>query len=185
MRKIVTGLLTLSLTLCAGLSSVAAETTQHKPPLHADSAKDVTVTIIPTSPVYHVTVNWESLDFTYELGDWNSNQHIYQTGQWTDTDANIKVENHSNADVKVDANFINNTKTVKDEDLNVEANITLDGKKNEVILESADKKEYLNKNVADSTTIEVELVDKAPILNPKHKEVLDTVTVKFGKPHKR
>jgi hypothetical protein len=188
MRKIVTGLLTLSLTLCAGLTSFAAETTQHKPPLHADSA-NVTVTIKPTAIKYKVTVDWESLDFTYTFGNYDPDTHTYSSeSKWDKTSANIVVENHSNADITVDANFekdteimTDDTKSITNDELDVNANLTVDGGIAATVLESAPI--HLKENTdVDSATISVELENQQPneILNTNNK-VIDKVKVVFNR----
>ena len=187
MRKIVTGLLTLSITLCAGLPTFATETTDNiLESVDENSTRDVTVTIQPIRTIYNVEVVWDSLDFTYNLGEWNPSDHAYNGGSWYKREANIVVKNHSNADVAVDANFTNNAKSVEDTDLKVKANMTLEKNnvvsEGEVVLESADKDEYLNKNLADSTNIKVALENKTPSLSPKNK-IIDKVTVKFGTPN--
>lgn len=188
MKKIVTGLLTLSLTLCAGMSSVAAESTIYDSRNGAFNSNisgyekadkytgQVTVNVDPAATVYYVTVDWESLDFTYNLGTWNPENHSYAGGGWGEkTAANITVKNHSNTDITVDANFKNNEKTITNEEMNVTANITLLNQE----LESAENS-YGEFENADSTTIRVALDDdKEP--TKKTKQLLETVTVVFGK----
>lgn len=49
--------------------------------------------------VYKVTVDWDPLDFTYELGTWDTTAHVYgDDGGWKDdyTEATITVSNDSN-----------------------------------------------------------------------------------------
>lgn len=53
----------------------------------------------PEDRVYKVTVNWQSLDFTYELGTWDTTNHVYgDDGGWKDNykKATITVSNDSN-----------------------------------------------------------------------------------------
>ena len=192
MRKIVTGLLTLSLTLCASMTSVAAETTKSTYDSRegafnanfssyekADSyTGQVTVNVDPVATVYYVTVDWDNLDFTYDLGTWNPENHSYTDGNgWGEkTAANIIVANHSNTDITVDANFNNNEKSITNEEMNVKANITLLDEK--TVLASAEKyREFEN---ADSTIITVAL-DESKVPTKKTNQLLDAVTVVFGK----
>lgn len=76
------------------------------------STNDVDVIIDGTEnleTVYSVTVDWESLDFTYTYDEgavWNPDTHTYSentAGGWDKTSANVKVTNHSNDDVSIAA----------------------------------------------------------------------------------
>jgi hypothetical protein len=61
----------------------------------------------PEEGVYHVTVDWGDLRFTYDAGTWDPEYMIYSSGAWrtrSDTDAvhaEIKVTSKSNRAVHV------------------------------------------------------------------------------------
>lgn len=92
----------------------------------------VAVTGAGTMPtVYYVTLEWESLTFTYNLAEgssvWDPENHNYSSGgsgtaDWVDNDANITVTNHSNTKIGVEMSFEGGgtTKTVN----NVAATLT-------------------------------------------------------------
>ena len=149
-----------------------------------NSAKDVHVNIIPTEIKYHVTVAWDSLNFTYNLGTWNPETHTYSNGNWVSTpSADIVVKNHSNTDITVDANFNGDsepTKTIYDADTGLTATIKLNDNDEKVTLASAENF-YGAENVknAAQTTINV-AVTGTPKQNTQSK-VLGEVTVVFGK----
>ena len=78
---------------------------------------EVKVNVIPggssTPSVYYVTVNWDSLTFTYTESShtklWQPEKHTYQTtgtsGGWNKTSADITVTNHSNVGIGVAMTF--------------------------------------------------------------------------------
>lgn len=57
--------------------------------------------------VYHVTIAWGDLRFTYNTGSWNTSSLSYRAGAWRertdtqDTHAEIKVTSRSNREVQV------------------------------------------------------------------------------------
>ena len=114
MKKTLSLIMTTIMALSAtGLTAVAAEKqdgTADAPinalTNYAENDVLVTYTDDDTAIVYHVEVEWESLEFEYEFqsATWNPLNHSYSdvTGEWTsETEAEITAINHSNADVTV------------------------------------------------------------------------------------
>ena len=65
--------------------------------------------------VYSVDIVWDSLDFTYSLGEgiWDPETHTVTGGSpsWDKTSAKITVTNHSNAAVNIEAVFADDQTT--------------------------------------------------------------------------
>ena len=97
-----------------------------------DGSKDVKSTVVDKdgndldddddkiTKVYHVVVEWESMEFTFKAEQaaedliWDSTNHKYSnlTGAWqNNTGRKLTLTNHSNATVGYAANFANATKT--------------------------------------------------------------------------
>lgn len=106
MKKMISVLLVLALSLCMGITAFASD-------IEADGGKasaDVKGTYVSggtKSTVYSVDVTWGSMEFTYTsyfIGNWNPDTHTYDDSteeKWTcDENANkITVTNHSNTHV--------------------------------------------------------------------------------------
>lgn len=120
-------------------------------------SKDVKVIVDKDSvgAVYSVDIAWDSLEFTYNLGtgDWNPTNHSVTadgaTG-WDKESANIKVTNHSNVGVSINASFV---------DVDVQTTATLNGvtatlENNSFNLEAGKLNEYAT---ADNDTAVVEI----------------------------
>lgn len=110
MKKTVTLLLalTLCLFLCGPAFAAAVDS----------SSGDVIIRVEGVAgdgaPVYYVTFQWESLQFTYDFKEtaktWDPTDHDYTittdgTAGWDRTSADVTVVNHSNAAVAVSASF--------------------------------------------------------------------------------
>ena len=139
MKKIFAVLLAALMLMSLSVTAFAAE-------LPADAtddakSKDVTAKYVGATSggvVYKVDIEWGSMEFTYTAasnGNWDPESHTY-TGateaKWTYTEGanEVKVTNHSNADVTVD---ITNT--------NVTEGITFTWDKSSLSLATADNGE--------------------------------------------
>lgn len=121
MKKALSALLVLTMAGCLSLSSFALEETVTSV-TDPDNKSDETVHVIiggkeNLDTVYSVTVNWDSLDFTYNFtadATWDPATHTYtggSTGSWANGGtASVKVTNHSNDGVKVAATIDTATK---------------------------------------------------------------------------
>ena len=117
MKKVFALILTLALVATLAVVSFAAEKTT----LDADKTYetkdliiDVTALTENRDAVYSVDVEWTDLTFKYTEGAenaWDPETHEYVIvgAQWTDTEASVKVTNHSNRPV-------NATVSVSDEE---------------------------------------------------------------------
>ncbi len=106
MKKMVSVLLVLALSLCMGISAFAANITTSG----GSTGTDVKGTYVQgtySDVIYSVDVAWGSMEFTYtdaSRGTWNPVTHVYDdaiAAAWScDTDANkITVTNHSNTEI--------------------------------------------------------------------------------------
>ena len=114
MKKIATIFIAFALVLSISTTVFAAD------PIESDGGfdeNDVTVIVDKTGvgPIYSVDIEWDSLQFTYSLGSgtWNPTDHTVSGGTagWDKDSANIKVTNHSNVDVSINAAFAENAAT--------------------------------------------------------------------------
>lgn len=133
MKKLVSILLALILVLGLTVNAYAADTIETNGGTATGDVK-IKVNDGVGGTVYHVTVEWKSLEFTYQkagTGTWDPESHTYSdatTAGWMDTDGEssgdvvsgennntitrsnaIVVTNHSNVDVVVSATFGNTT----------------------------------------------------------------------------
>lgn len=88
------------------------------------SSKDVKVIVDKDSvgTVYSVDIAWDSLEFTYNLGEgnWNPTDHSVTADEatgWDKVSANIKVTNHSNVGVSISASFAGSQTTATRNDV--------------------------------------------------------------------
>ena len=111
MKRIISVVVAVLLIACLSVSAFATNPITSVPDT---DTKDVRVLINSgAATTYKVTIEWESLDFTYNLGgtaEWDPDTHTYTapsggTPSWAKDSANVKVTNHSNAAVAVDAKF--------------------------------------------------------------------------------
>lgn len=111
MKKIFAILLAALMLMSLSVTAFAAEVPADK--VNGDKSKDVTANyeaVDASDPVYKVDIEWGSMEFTYTAaseGTWNPETHKYEDASaaaWTyATGANeVKVTNHSNADVTVE-----------------------------------------------------------------------------------
>lgn len=106
MKKMISVLLVLALSLCMGITAFAADIETDGGKASAD-VKGTYVSGGTKSTVYSVDVTWGSMEFTYTssfIGNWNPDTHTYDDStdeKWTcDEDANkITVTNHSNTSI--------------------------------------------------------------------------------------
>lgn len=109
MKKILSVVLALGMLAAIAVTASAANTEENPmTDITNYSTKAVTVTLDDSDAdtVYRVDVTWADTDFTYELAGgatWDPATHTYSTvtGAWETTTSDIKVTNHSNADVNV------------------------------------------------------------------------------------
>ena len=113
MRKLLTVLaLVLVVALCASFA-VSAETISDL----GSVSKDVELTYSSLSEdedtiVYSADVVWSDVSFAYDAGTtkWNPEKHDYSasgsSAAWTDGQGEVKVTNHSNADIDVTVSFV-------------------------------------------------------------------------------
>lgn len=142
----------------------------------------VTIDVISAQPdpLYYVVVNWDDLTFSYNFGTdapvWNPSDHTYSSATatgWVNTTANIKVTNHSNAGIAVNASFDGNSEKVTND---VRVYLT----NNQFTLGTADTDEY--RGVTDkgpNATIVVH-VDNTTKPNTNADFELGTITVKIS-----
>ena len=131
MKKVLSMIAALSLTLSMSATVFAAETGPAIGDVTENNTQDIAITAqytkgenkIPT--VYNVTVSWEKTgDLQYTVGsdtyDWQTDSLTYKatrgTGEWTGKTAqvNITVTNRSNADVKASVS-VTSSLTLTDE----------------------------------------------------------------------
>lgn len=131
MKKVLSLIAALSLTLSMSATVFADETSATIDDVTTNHTKDIAITaqytkgenIIPT--VYNVTVSWEKTgDLQYTVGsdtyNWQTDSLTYSktpgTGEWTGKTAqvNITVTNRSNADVKASVS-VTSSLTLTDE----------------------------------------------------------------------
>lgn len=109
--------LILALVMVFAMSSVAFADN----PITSSGGTDthaVTVTTSKAGTVYHVLIDWGSLNFTYNktAGEWNAETHSYSEGaDWASKTANIRIENHSNAAVNYTIGFNGGTSATAEE----------------------------------------------------------------------
>lgn len=112
MKKMISVLLVLALSLCMGITAFAADIEADGGEASAD-VKGTYVSGGTKSTVYSVDVTWGSMEFTYTsyfIGNWNPDTHQYDDStdaKWTcDADANkITITNHSNTNVLATPSF--------------------------------------------------------------------------------
>ena len=118
MKKAIAAFMFIAIAGCMSMSAFAADITSTDDGSNS-STETVDVIVDGTEgidTVYSVTVDWESLDFTYtydESAAWDPSNHTYtedSAGIWNKASANVKVTNHSNAAVGVTANIDTSTK---------------------------------------------------------------------------
>ena len=107
MKKLITSALALTLVLCSSATAFAADGVQAGE--DETGNVDVIVNTDDVLTVYSVDIEWDSLEFTYSFGDgsWNPADHTIAGGSagWDKESANVKVTNHSNAGVNINALF--------------------------------------------------------------------------------
>ena len=113
MKKFASLILTLALAFSLSISASAVEPTMDA--LGEEAKNDVTINVgggDPEDSVYYVIVTWGTMNFTYNKANaaqWVPEEHAYSGGStpgWVINDAaTIKVDNHSNQAIKVDATF--------------------------------------------------------------------------------
>ena len=113
MKKFASLILALAMTFSLCISAGAVDWTMDG--IDDVAKKDVTITIgggETESEKYYVIVTWGEMDFTYNKANahqWDPEKHEYTGGSdagWVSNDkATIKVDNHSNKAVNVDAKF--------------------------------------------------------------------------------
>ena len=144
MKKILSGILALSLVATMAVPAFAADNTDTN-----DGTDGTNIAVngtyqagAPAADVISVDLAWDDMTFTYTApskGDWNAKTHEYEnavTGGWTatnGTDPKITVTNHSNTAVKATFGF-----TASVEGLN--GNFT----KNDLVLATAENTEVEN-----------------------------------------
>ena len=174
MKKILTGILTLSLAASLAVPAFAADNTATN---DGSKGTDIPVSGVyqagaPAADVISVDLAWDNMDFTYTApskSDWNAKTHEYETataGGWTatnGTDPKIAVTNHSNTAVKATFGF-----TASVEGLN--GNFT----KNDLVLATAENT-VVDKAPKGETAFSV---DGGAIDADK---ALGTITVTIGK----
>ena len=127
MKKLVALILAVVMVLACSISVFADTVTPT-----GDGSKDVKSTVVDKNgddlddddddipKVYHVVVEWDSMEFTFKAEQaaedliWDSTNHKYSnlTGEWqNNTGRKLTLTNHSNATVGFAANFENGTKT--------------------------------------------------------------------------
>ena len=109
MKKLLTGILTLSLAATMAVPAFAANTATNDGTDGTNIAVNGTYQAgAPAAEVISVDIVWDAMDFTYTApskGDWNAKTHEYENataGGWTatnGTDPKIAVTNHSNVEV--------------------------------------------------------------------------------------
>lgn len=113
MKKMISVLLVLALSLCMGITAFAAEIDTEG----GSASTDVKATYVlggVEATVYSVDITWGSMEFTYTsafIGNWNPDTHVYDNSteeKWTcDEDANkITVTNHSNTSILATPSYI-------------------------------------------------------------------------------
>ena len=173
MKKLLTGILALSLAAAMAIPAFAANTDTN------DGTDGTNITVngtyqagAPAADVISVDLAWDNMDFTYTApskGDWNAKTHEYENataGGWAatnGTDPKIAVTNHSNAAVKATFGF-----TASVEGLN--GNFT----KNDLVLATAENT-VVDKAPKGETAFSV---DGGAIDADK---ALGTITVTIGK----
>ena len=110
MKKLLTGILTLSLAATMAVPAFAANTATNDGTDGTNIAVNGTYQAgAPAADVISVDLAWDAMDFTYTApskGDWNAKTHEYENataGGWTatnGTDPKITVTNHSNLSVE-------------------------------------------------------------------------------------
>ena len=112
MKKLLTAVLALALSLSLCAPAFAAEST-----ITEDGGKkeiDVNakyVDSVDTTTVYNVDVSWGAMEFTYTVSGtktWNPETHTYEvstSGAWTASGNEITVTNHSNTGIKADFTY--------------------------------------------------------------------------------
>ena len=174
MKKLLTGILTLSLVATMAVPAFAADNTATN---DGSKGTDIPVSGVyqagaPAADVISVDLAWDDMTFTYTApskSDWNAKTHEYETataGGWTatnGTDPKIAVTNHSNAAVKATFGF-----TASVEGLN--GNFT----KNDLVLATAENT-VVDKAPKGETAFSV---DGGAIDADK---ALGTITVTIGK----
>ena len=174
MKKILSGILALSLVATMAVPAFAADNTDTN---DGSKGTDIPVSGVyqagaPAADVISVDLAWDNMDFTYTApskSDWNTKTHEYETataGGWTatnGTDPKIAVTNHSNAAVKATFGF-----TASVEGLN--GNFT----KNDLVLATAENT-VVDKAPKGETAFSV---DGGAIDADK---ALGTITVTIGK----
>ena len=112
MKKLLTAVLALalSLSLCAPAFAAESTITEDGGKKEIDvNAKYVDNTQTPT--VYHVDVSWGAMEFTYTVSGtktWNAEAHNYTvntSGTWAASGNEIAVTNHSNTGIKADFTY--------------------------------------------------------------------------------
>ncbi len=111
MKRTISVILVLALSLCTGIIAFAADIDTDG----GSTSKDVKGTYVPrdTPIVYSVDVTWGSMEFTYTgafEGKWNPNTHTYEESDpayWSceEGDNIITVINHSNTAITVAFNY--------------------------------------------------------------------------------
>lgn len=131
MKKVLSLIAALSLTLSMSATVFADETSATIDDVTTHNTKDIAITAQYTKgenkipPVYNVTVSWEKTgNLQYTVGsdtyDWQTDSLTYikapGTGEWTGKTAqvNITVTNRSNADVKASVS-VTSSLTLTDE----------------------------------------------------------------------
>ena len=117
MKKFCSLALVLALLLGLSVSVFAAETTEDT--LNGTGNSQIPVTGVYTTDtnedkVYHITVTWEGMNFTYKGADkvWDTDAHDYVSQGdavgWGNDVGTITVTNHSNAFITLDCGYAPN-----------------------------------------------------------------------------
>ena len=113
MKKLITLAMTFIMIIVMATSSFAATVGTNGGSVTEDVDVIINKDEVPT--VYSVDIDWESLEFTYRLGNgtWNPADHTVTGGSpgWDESTATITVTNHSNAAVDIKAVFADKTTT--------------------------------------------------------------------------
>ena len=162
MKKFASLILALAMTFSLCISAGAVEWTMNS--IDDVAQNNVTITIgggETEAAKYYVIVTWGNMNFTYNKANarqWDPENHEYSDGSeasWVSNDgATIKVDNHSNKAVNVDAKFDDgNTYTAEKENITVTMyNANGDVISAPVMLDSAAKEGTLSLTGGDVAT---------------------------------